>query len=112
MIRVEADVRIHDPELRRKLDQILTRLDSMETNIMSAIGNLTDKVTALEVASAAEKAEVQLVLDALKAGNTANDPALNALSDRLQAVVDGTVATTALEAAAIAPPAPPAPPVV
>lgn len=98
-----------DDPYERWVGKVLHALFEQGEYIVTALDDLTAKVTALEAASAAEKAEVALVLAALTAANTANDPALTALGARLQAVIDGTVATTTAEAAALPPTPAPAP---
>jgi hypothetical protein len=79
----------HDPleSIRCQLDQILARLSRTETNqetIMTALDNLAAADTAL-------KAEVvQAIADwqaALAAAGSANDPAIQAVADDMSATV-------------------------
>lgn len=106
-MHITIDVRFHnDPELARKLDDLRTRINSMEIRFMTKLQDIQDEVTAEATTDAAFLA----IVTNLQANQ--NDPAA------LDAILKGMKANAAPFVAAVlantpaAPPGNPAPPPV
>lgn len=100
LTRIEQEL----AEIKRLLLILITK----DKDMANALDNLTAKVTAENTVIDSAITLITGLADQIKAANTANDPALNALADSIQAKSDALAAAVTANTAA-APATPPAP---